>query len=315
VKGGYTIEVTAEMVAGVQAYLDECIARSIGADITKIESGFNLNALMPPAAMFGTADYVAYHRVSKLLTVVDLKYGRGTLVEAVDNPQLRYYALGAMLALDEPVATVDVVIVQPRAGGIREASYSAIDLMEWSVDLLEAAKATLAKDAPRVAGDHCKYCRGRVGCPALRALTWGKAEEVGGENVTPADDLAADLARIPAIEAWIAAIQGEAHKRLAAGKTVPGWKLVAAQARRKWTDEEEAAGLLSQLGLEDDALWRRQLVSPAQAEKLVPKAQRARLSGLVAAVSSGARLAPESDRRPAVTGEAFTALADDDDAY
>lgn len=320
VKGGFDIEVTAEMAGAVQVYVDECIARSIGAEVVKIESGFNLQGLQPPAAMFGTADFVSYYRTSTLLTVVDLKYGQGTIVEAVDNPQLKYYALGAMLAMDEPVGAVEVVIVQPRAGGIREACFSAVDLLEWAADLMEAARATMAKDAPRNAGPHCKYCRAKASCQALRDYSLAVTQaafsddpEVVGENVLAGAELGELLARIPTVEVWLQALQQEAHKRIAAGKVVPGWKLVAGQARRKWIDEDQAASLLDQLGVSEDRAFKRTLVSPAQAEKLLPKDQRDRLSGLAAAVSSGARLAPESDRRPAVQGEAFSALAEDDD--
>jgi hypothetical protein len=91
-----------------------------------------------------------------MLEVVDLKGGRGVVVEVKGNPQLRTYALGAMLAnpgID--VSHVQVTIVQPRAphkdGRIRSERFHVADLVEWTAELMAAmASRSLGADS---AGD------------------------------------------------------------------------------------------------------------------------------------------------------------------
>ncbi len=80
-----------------------------------IEQRFKLEAINPPFEAGGTADAVIFHDGAQLLEVVDLKGGRGIVVEALGNKQARTYALGAVLnnpGLD--IQEVKVTIVQPR---------------------------------------------------------------------------------------------------------------------------------------------------------------------------------------------------------
>ncbi len=103
-----------------------------------------------------------------------MKFGRGTFVAARDNPQLRYYALAAVYALDEPVSRISCTIVQPRFGGnadpIRVAVLDAVELVEFSFELMNAARAALAPDAPTIAGAHCKFCRAQNYCLAYQNM-------------------------------------------------------------------------------------------------------------------------------------------------
>jgi hypothetical protein len=60
---------------------------------------------------------------------------------------------------------------------------------------------------------------------------------------------------------------------------------------RSWTDEKEAyAGLLA-LGLDARQVTKTELITPAQAEKLLTKEQRLRLEALTSRISSGLTLA------------------------
>ena len=147
------------MARYVGIYVGRCRHLIDTADIYKIEAQFDLDALRPPGPMFGTADFVGYFRRRQELHVVDLKYGKGVFVNARDNPQLRYYALGA--ALVSPVATIVSTVVQPRTKGdpIRSAIIDADELAEWAVWLIDRAHAALDPAAERVAGSHCDSVR------------------------------------------------------------------------------------------------------------------------------------------------------------
>ncbi len=120
----YEFEVDDEMADTAQVYVDFVRKSAIEAapknanpaSLLKIGQHFTLASLNPPFEAGGTADAVIYYPTEKKLHVVDLKGGRGHVVEVVGNPQLRTYALGAMLANPElAVEQVTVTIVQPRA--------------------------------------------------------------------------------------------------------------------------------------------------------------------------------------------------------
>lgn len=64
--------------------------------------------------MFGTGDCLII--ANKTLYIIDLKYGRGVLVDAEDNPQMMLYALGALNIFDAlyDIEEVEMTIFQPR---------------------------------------------------------------------------------------------------------------------------------------------------------------------------------------------------------
>ena len=57
---------------------------------------------------------------------------------------------------------------------------------------------------------------------------------------------------------------------------------------------------ISALGVDKDALTKKELISPAQAEKLLKPLKQKLPDDMVTSVSSGTTLAPESDPRPEV---------------
>lgn len=98
-----TWPVDQEMVAAVMMVVDVVtaeVARYLEVNPghfiqTEAERTYSLAALAPPEAMFGTADITL--RAPKRLHVFDLKYGRGVVVEVLDNEQLRMYLVGAIV--------------------------------------------------------------------------------------------------------------------------------------------------------------------------------------------------------------------------
>ena len=70
-------------------------------------------------------------------------------------------------------------------------------------------------------------------------------------------------------EVWFKEIPEELIKRGREGHDLGGiWKLVEGRlGNRSWTAEETAAAALRRLGVPNDELWERSLVSPAQAER------------------------------------------------
>jgi hypothetical protein len=120
---------------------------------------------------WGTADAVI--DCGNVLKVIDLKAGRGVAVEAdyagKINPQLGFYALGAMASLGKwEWDWVEIIIVQPRLGGVKRRTVDVLELADLGAELVAAAKLAESDDPPFAAGSHCKFCLARATCPTLR---------------------------------------------------------------------------------------------------------------------------------------------------
>ena len=94
------------------------------------------------------------------------------------------------------------------------------------------------------------------------------------------------------------------------GVTVPGWKLVDKRATRKWAadDAEITAEITAEIaaefgGIGTDKLYKTELLSPAQMEKVLKEYGLVIPALLLKTVSSGHTLVPESDKRPSVLGK------------
>lgn len=320
-----------EMADAVQVYLDHIRAidqrpHASDDDPEWIESKISLSAYAGDKddvlnEMFGTADYMRFIQRDKTLVVVDYKHGAGVEVVAEGNAQGRYYALGGLSKAWKKgihVDQVEIHIVQPRANPDEPVSIEVldvIDLMDWSVDLFTAARRTKEPGAPLAPGKHCRFCPAQAVCPRVREDRMQAAMLIfQEERIAPAkpveklslDELRQVLDAAEDITAWINAAQKLAHDMLEAGQSVPGYKIVAKRAVRKWRDEQTAADwFCTNFGLgNDDIYGPPKIKSPAQLEKLLDKHGKKLLveADLITAESSGNTLAPESDKRPAVAG-------------
>jgi len=320
-------EIDAEMVDGVQTYLDYVreIMISPGVEF-EVEQWLSLEYLGVPGLDGGTGDVVAYHPETQMLDVVDLKYGRGIPVEPKDNTQGLCYALGAIRRYhNRGIKKLRITIVQPRcphpAGPIRTWEADVIDLLDFEADLKEAALRTLKPDAPLNSGEWCKFCPAAPTCPTRRehALTIAQAEfSVVGEELTlpvvaqlDPENLAKILTEITQLEDWCRRVKEHAHAEAVHGRCPPGFKLVANRATRRWRgDDANVAEMLEDLfGLETAQIYAEpKMLSPAKIEPLMPgknKAERAKkLAELCTKESSGTVLALAADPRPAVKADA-----------
>lgn len=323
---GHTFVVEDEMIEAVDVYLDAIKSRAEPGNEIETEVRFELSDLHPD--FFGTADCTIYKPKQRKLVVVDLKYGKGVAVQAENNPQLLYYAYGAATKKsNRGVGAVDAVIVQPRcplpgdvSPGVREWNTDVVQLLDHSADLVAAARRTEEPDAPLNAGDWCKFCPAAAICPERRAsvLETIKADfaDSGDLHLSDPTKMAlADRQKVFAvreqIKDWLKRLDEFEHHEAEAGRCLPGWKLVAKRATRKWLDKDKAALLLeNQFDLDAaDIMTTPELKSPAQVEKLIPKKVRGGFSDLYESVSSGTVLAPESDPRPAAKAEAAEEFA------
>lgn len=306
-------EVTEEMVESVNLYIET--VRSFLGPEDEVEYEAKLDLRHIPGMDFGTGDCVIYKPEARHLVIVDLKYGRGVPVDVKSNEQLRAYALGAAKRFhNRGVRDITTVIVQPRCphpdGPVRLETIDAVELLEFRLDLVEKAEATMAEDAPLVPGDHCGFCPAKGVCPALRERVKAAAEYEFGEvppvgRMTP-DEMADVLREADLIKTWLKGVEERANEMAHAGTPPTGFKLVATRATRKWRDEKEASAYLRTIvGIDaDDAYTEPKLKSPAQVEKVIGSKRKGEIAELVIAKSSGTILVPVEDPRPPVRADA-----------
>ena len=287
-----------------------------------IEHKFDLSTIHP--GCFGTADFVLHQKTKKKLVVIDYKHGQGIFVSPKNNPQLKYYGLGALLTLPlKDIETVELGICQPRfessEGAFRSIELTPMDLMDFAHDLKTYAQATEAPDAPLVPGEHCRFCPAAGACPALqeKALALAQQEFRSDLSYNP-EELAKALAARETVKAWLKNVDELAYAEMEAGKVIPGWKLVAKRPTRQWKDEALVLTTLKAAGHSDDVIYEPKAIkSPAQMEKALGKAKTI-LAEHIESVSSGHAIAPEHDPRPAAklsAKEEFAAIAASEDPF
>lgn len=305
---GHDILVDQDMLDAVTTYKVTIDELCTDADTVRhAEVRFHITALHP--ALFGTADCVLWHPARQHLDVLDFKYGAGIPVDAIGNPQLQYYAVGAMLELGYNPKTIAIHIVQPRCfhpdGPIRTWDRSSLDMLDFAADMLDAVVATEQPDAPLVPGPWCKdtFCPVRATCPALagKAQALAKLEFRTGLTYSP-EQLAEALAWAPILEAWIKGVREFAYREAEHGNAVPGWKLVEKQGREKWAETTTVEAIAGAFRLDiTDITDPPTLKSPAQMRKLVPgkndKERAAALAPFTTKESSGHALVPDDDKR------------------
>jgi hypothetical protein len=179
--------VDTDMVEAVQVYVDHC--RSLmepfpgERSLFKIEHKFWLAEI--DIHLFGTADFVAYDPRSQWLHVADYKHGAGVVVDVRNNPQILYYALGAIEAFGEPIKGVTLHVVQPRAPGkaVKEWVVPKGGMQRFRFELIDGLNRVHSGDDTLKAGDWCRFCPAKTVCPA----------HGDGETKTRRRDVAADF--------------------------------------------------------------------------------------------------------------------------
>ena len=253
---------------------------------------------------FGTSDVVIIR--SGYLHIIDLKYGKGVQVSAEDNPQLRLYALGSLEALDAvyEVDTVAMTIYQPRLDNVSTDMMLAEDLYKWGDEIIKpAAKAAIEEDASFMAGDWCMFCPARRDCRE-RTEYYLALEEYKDKALLKPAEIAAVLKDVDGLVKWAQDLKDGVLTRALEGESFPGWKVVEGRSIRKYSGtEEEIVRQCEGAGYDRALLYEHKLLGITAMEALMGKKQFADvLGGYVDKPPGKPTLAPESDKRPAITG-------------
>lgn len=170
---------------------------------------------------------------------IDWKFGRGEVESAESNWQLAC----AVVAIREKYGILtDAVaaIIQPRSENLITATHYESEAAILRVQDEIAAVILRAKrlDAPRIPGEHCRYCRHIQNCPEAAEQVKALVQIDKTPETMDAPTLARFLDKAKAVKPVIEALEDEAKKRLGQGLPVPGYKLRAGNKYRSVEAEE-----------------------------------------------------------------------------
>ena len=259
---------------------------------------------------FGTGDAVII--ADGLLDIIDFKYGKGVKVEALENPQMRIYALGAYEAysFEYNIQRVRMTIVQPRLDNLSSDEMAVEDLLAWADNTL-APKAQEAYSGKGVQapGEWCKFCLVKQCCKALAQSCLETVKKAQDPRLLTPEEIASDvLPMLDTVDTWIKGVKEFTLAQALAGVAYPGFKVVAGRSNRVITDVEAARQTLVEAGYDATAIMKPQeMRGITDLEKIVGKKKLAQLLEKYLEKPQGKPvLAPESDKRAA-----YNAAADD----
>jgi hypothetical protein len=311
-----------EMLRTAEAYVEYLTEKAMSYTATPhvaMEVRVDLTDYIPDG--FGTCDCIMVG--GDTLHITDYKHGKGVPVSAVENPQMRLYALGALrlysAVYGDQIKKVSMGICQPRLS--EDASEDALtveELLAWGERIKPIAKEAYDGPGTFCPGDHCRFCKGKAQCRARAAHFAGFSDYTGieiagrldedtrtdriadGTPILSNADVADLLVKAEGLAAWYKDLQDYAASALLAGDEIPGFKLVEGRSNRTFTDVDEAIQALLNAGYEEAMIYDRKPKTLTELEKMLGKKAFAELlSGYVTKPKGKPTLAPASDKREA----------------
>lgn len=324
----FTFTVTEDMAFAVAVYFQfiRSLENRHKASRVYLEQKVSLKHIS--SKLRGTADCII--KQPKALIVADYKHGKGIPVSIENNPQIAFYALGALAKFGRKFDRLELYIIQPRIWG-------QDPLQKWIVDDVKgfwiywtrtfkrgferASRPSKLDPIERYTlSDECRWCNGLIICPAVQSEALMFAERsVRDMQKLSLHSISEVLRKKNAIAAYIRAVEEFAKELALTGTTIPHHKLVATgRSNRAWADSKEVEEyLLDECLLDEDDIFDRKLKSPAQIEKLNDIDKDELAEYVAKSKSFNYAVVPESDSRQAVKSatDDFADDFDDDDIF
>ncbi|MCC0696908.1 DUF2800 domain-containing protein [Clostridioides sp. ES-S-0048-02] len=298
-----------EMEDYIQSYVDNVIelvndSKAICDDvIVMLEERLDFSEWVPEG--FGTGDVVVIS--DGILQVIDLKYGKGVEVSAIDNPQLRLYGLGAYNQFEilYDIDLVKTTIIQPRLDNISSEEIEVTKLLTWAEDIKKKAQMAFNGEGDFVSGDHCGFCRAKNDCRKRAEDNLEKARKYDFADTFTLNEyeIADILGFAKNVQDWLKDIQSYALEQAEKhGVKYPGYKLVEGRSNRKYVDEQEIANVLLNSDYDEEKIYKpRTLKGISDMEKAIGKKSFTNLlNDLIIKPVGKATLVLESDKRPEI---------------
>jgi hypothetical protein len=222
---------------------------------------------------FGTADVVILSKHA--IRVIDLKFGKGVPVSALDNTQLRLYALGAWNKFKEEypdIKEVSYTIHQPRLDSISTDGTSVDKLVDWANYFVKPkAKKAWSGAGEFLPGEWCQFCKAKAQCRARSDFNTELAKlEFKQPPLLDNDEVSLVLSKAQQLRTWVNDVEDFALTRAVEQNIVPqGYKLSTTVTHRKIADSALAATVLVEKGMDPQLIWEApKLKSLASLEKI-----------------------------------------------
>lgn len=291
-------EADAEMEQCSDQYLSfvlELVAKA-KEPIPAVEARVDFSDVVPEG--FGTADFILIS--GDTIHILDMKYGKGVEVSAIENPQMMLYAIGALNAYGAiyDLEKVSMTIFQPRLGNVSTYETTREALEKWAREFVKP-RAEMAWKGEGILNDGpwCRFCKCKATC-RKRAET--AMELARHEFKDPAllsdEEIAEVLGKAEMVASWANDVKDYALSEALKGKRFPGWKVVEGRSIRKISDEAKAAEAVLAVGKDP---YERKLLPITELTKLLgTKRFNELLGALVYKPPGKPTLAPENDKRP-----------------
>jgi len=295
-----------EMEECTDAYVDfiteqvELAKQSCKDPIVLIEQRLDFSCYVPDG--FGTGDCVIIS--DDKLHIVDFKYGMGVLVSAVDNPQMKLYALGALEIYDSlyDIKEVSMTIFQPRRENVSTWTIPIGELKCWAEEELKpkAVKA-FSGEGEYLSGEWCTFCKAAARCRARADEKLKLAQtEFRMPPLLTDNEIEEILSILPDLTKWANEIIAYATSAAVNhGKEWNGFKVVEGRSVRRYKDEDAIAEKAVVSGYKD--IYRKSLIPMTEMQKLMGKTKFEEILGdLIYKPPGKPSLVPSSDKRPAM---------------
>lgn len=296
-----------ECASGYSEYVMELIAqakKNCADPVVLIEQRLDYSKYVTDG--FGTGDCVII--ADGTLNIVDYKHGKGVEVSALDNPQMKLYALGALEIFDSiyDIENITMTIYQPRIANISTCSIPRDELIDWAEKVLKpTAELAFNGKGEFRCGDWCRFCKARAQCRERANANLELAKYDFAEPLLLSDDEVEEiLDKIDRLVSWVNDIKEYALKAALNGKQWKNRKLVEGRSIRKYTDEAMAALAVKNAGYEP---YEKKLLGITEMQKMLGKEQFNKILGdFVKKPKGKPTLVPMSDKRKAIN----TAVSD-----
>lgn len=251
-------------------------------------------------SLFGSTDVAII--ADKVLTIIDLKYGRGVLVNAKENTQEMCYGLCAMETFGNlyDIEDINLCIFQPRLSNVSEWSLTVKELYKWADEILKPGIEKIRAGSKEFhPSRHCVFCKAKPLCKALRDQNL----ELAKHEFRPAflmDDSEIEevLDKADDFVNWINSVKEFALEDAMKGKKYDHYKLVEGRSNRKYIDETKVINVVKEAGYSP---YEEKLLSVTGMQSRLGKTRFEELLGnLVVKPRGKLTLVPREDKRPEV---------------
>ena len=270
--------------------------------VVLVEQKLDFSKYVPDS--FGTADCVIV--ADDTLTVIDLKYGVGILVDAEQNTQMMLYALGALLMFDGiyDIETVTMTIFQPRRDNVSTFSMRKSELIDWAENVLKP-KAELAYkgEGEFKAGNHCQFCKVKATCRKRAEYNLELARyDFEMPDSLEDDEIEIILSKADEFISWLGDVKEYALNQALQGKQWKDYKLVEGRSNRKYKNESAAAKIVEDAGFDP---YEHKVLGITAMQKMLGKTKFNELLGdFIEKPQGKPTLVPMSDKRPTMKNTA-----------